>query len=87
MLKTVNISVTEEDLKQIDDYCNAHNLARSKFFVQTAVQAIEVSRLANATVLLNQVLRQYQEKGLVDEADAKILDAIEAVMGGSYGKL
>lgn len=84
MLKTVNISMTEEDLEAIDRYCMAHNLTRSKFMLQSTLQALDVERLYNATVIMNQALQEYKDKGIVEADDVKLLDAVETIMGGYF---
>lgn len=78
--------MTEEDVEAIDRYCMAHNLTRSKFMVQSALQALEVEKLYNATVLMNKTLQEYKEKGFVDTEDTKLLDALQTIMGGYYKK-
>ena len=84
MLKTVNISVTEEDLERIDKYCMAHNLTRSKFMLQSTIQALEVEQMANATRLLYQSLDRYRETGKLDESDTQELKTLEQLIRG-YG--
>ena len=75
--KIITISMTEEDLKEIDLYCMAHNLTRSKFMVQSAVQALEVEKVCNATMRLNKLLLEYSKKGYLEKDDLKALDAIK----------
>lgn len=75
--KIINISMDAEDLKEIDLYCMAHNLTRSKFMVQSAVQALEVEKVCNATMRLNKLLLEYSKKGYLEKDDLKALDAIK----------
>ena len=42
MAKIISISVNDEDLRRVDDYCHAHNLTR--FNVRLAISNRENSR-------------------------------------------
>ena len=84
MIKTVNISLESSDLEAIDKYCLAHNLTRSKFMLQSTIQALEVERLANATRLLYQSLDKFRETGKVDREGCEELERLETLIRG-YG--
>ena len=40
MTKTINISMSEEDLERVDLYCTKHALTRSKAFVQAMLDKV-----------------------------------------------
>lgn len=40
MTKTINISMSEEDLEKVDLYCTKHALTRSKAFVQAMLDKV-----------------------------------------------
>ena len=51
-VKTINISLSAGDLADIDTYCDLHTLTRSKFFVQAALEKVQVEHLSNSLILL-----------------------------------
>lgn len=77
--KTINISMDTEDLREIDLYCMCHNLTRSKFMVQCAIQSLEMEKVYNATVVLNGTLSRLAEKGYIDEKDKSVVEAVKVL--------
>lgn len=73
-IKTINISLSENDLKRIDDYCTCHNLTRSKFLLHSALEKVYVEDLANNLLLANQYLRNVAEKDVIEEEDRKMIE-------------
>lgn len=45
MTKTINISMSEEDLEKIDTYCTKHALTRSKAFVQAMLDKVAMDEI------------------------------------------
>lgn len=74
-LKTIGVSVNKGDLADIDTYCTMHNLTRSKFFVQAALEKVQVEHLANALIFISGYLDKVDENK-VSEADRKQLQQI-----------
>lgn len=81
--KTINISISENDLRKIDDYCTCHNLTRSKFLLSSAIEKIHNEEISNSLLLLNQYVRVIAKKNVLDENDVlvveKILDLIRNI--------
>lgn len=77
--KIITISMNAEDLKEIDLYCMAHNLTRSKFMVQCAIQSLEMEKVYNATVVLNRTLSGLAEKGYIDAKDKSVIEAVKVL--------
>lgn len=69
MAKIISISVNDEDLKRVDDYCMAHNLTRSKFVWQAAIEKVDVSDLVDYMSVISNVLSKSQNKTCIDEKD------------------
>ena len=82
-IKTINISITENDLKKIDVYCTCHNLTRSKFLQNSAIEKVYVEDLANNLLLANQYLRDVAGKDVIEEEDREMIEkALNLMRGG-----
>lgn len=83
MSKTVNISMSEKDLKRIDEYCLIHNLTRSKFMLAASLQTIYAEDIANGLLLVNTYLRRAEDgKRIVNAEDRKLLEKALEYLGG-----
>lgn len=80
MIKTVNISLEDSDLKLIDDWCMAHSLPRSKFFVQVALDKVNAEKLANAILNLSICASNLALKGDLTESERAMLVSIDNLM-------
>lgn len=69
MTKIISISVKDEDLRRVDDYCQAHNLTRSTFVWQAAIEKIQISDLVDSMSIISNVLSKAQNKTCIDEKD------------------
>lgn len=69
MAKIISISVNDEDLRRVDDYCQAHNLTRSTFVWQSAIEKIQISDLVDSMSVISNVLSKAQNKTCIDEKD------------------
>jgi len=69
MSKIISISVNDEDLRRVDDFCHAHNLTRSTFVWQSAIEKIAVSDLVDSMSVISNVLSKYQDKSCIDQKD------------------
>lgn len=69
MSKIISISVNNEDLRRVDDYCQAHNLTRSTFVWQSAIEKIQISDLVDCMTVISNVLSKSQNKAGIDEKD------------------
>lgn len=69
MTKIISISVKDEDLRRVDDYCQAHNLTRSTFVWQSAIEKIQISDLVDSMSIISNVLSKAQNKTCIDEKD------------------
>lgn len=82
-IKTINISISENDLKKIDDYCTCHNLTRSKFLLSSAIEKVYVEEMANSLLLANQYLRNVAGKDAIQEEDREMIEkALNLMRGG-----
>jgi len=81
MIKTINISMSDDDLEDIDGFCKAHNLTRSKFMVQSSIQALNAEKMASATMCMVRVLENFNREGKLNAEDQKQLDKIQDVLG------
>ena len=81
-IKTINISVSERDLKKIDDYCTCHNLTRSKFLLSSAIEKVCVEDLANSLLLANHYLRDVAGKDVIEKEDKEMIEkALNLIRG------
>lgn len=69
MSKVISISVNDEDLRRVDDYCQAHNLTRSTFVWQSAIEKIQISDLVDCMTVVSNVLSKAQNQTCIDEKD------------------
>lgn len=80
MNKTINISLNDGDLADIDTYCTMHNLTRSKFFVQSALEKVQQSHIADSLILLNGYLDKIDCGEFMSEGDLRDLSDITRVL-------
>lgn len=63
---SVNISINDEDLAVIDNFCESHNIKRSNFIVKSCMQVIEadevMSKLPQLTSIIDQGLKLISER-------------------------
>lgn len=85
MSKTITISMSENDLADIDSYCTMHELTRSKFFVQSALEKVGFSRLVDSMILLNGYLDRLDRGQVLDEEDRKMLKDVLRYYSGEKG--
>lgn len=76
MTKTISISVNDNDIKDIDTYCTMHSLTRSKFFVQSALEKVQVEHVANSMIFICGMLDRGEMNGVLNEEDEKMLHDI-----------
>ena len=82
MSKTVNISMSEADLAKIDAFCLSHDLTRSKFMVEAALEKTWVEDMANGLLCINTYLRRADGGKLIGEEDTALLKkALEKLKG------
>ena len=88
MSKTISISLSERDLAEIDNYCTMHELTRSKFFVQSAIEKVGFSHLVDSLILMNGYLDRIDRNESLDEKDRKLLREIAEYYagGGDFAK-
>ena len=82
MSKTITISLSERDLAEIDNYCTMHELTRSKFFVQSAIEKVGFSHLVDSMILLNGYLDKIDNNEVLEEKDRKLLREIAQYYAG-----
>ena len=82
MTKTINISISGDDLKRIDDYCLLHNLSRSKFFLQSVLEKIDVADMIDSLDIISKTLSSASIKGVLSDSDMSDLKtALRLVKG------
>lgn len=87
MSKSINVSMSEKDLEKIDVYCTMHEITRSKFLVQCALEKVYVADLADGILLLNQVLTKANKECALSDEDRNMLETVsKLVNGGLNGK-
>lgn len=86
MSKVINISINENDLGDIDTYCTMHNLTRSKFFVQSALEKVQIEHMANGLILISGYLDKLDEGILTDEEKNDLKAVLRVYKGVSYVK-
>lgn len=85
MTKTINISMSEEDLEKVDMYCTKHALTRSKAFVQAMLDKVAVDdieafvRIMAHYSVTNEKLTRKDKKMIADA-----LELLTAMGGGSH---
>ena len=83
MAKTIGISMSESDIRKIDQYCMAHSLVRSKFMVQAALEKVYVADMADGLILFNQYYKKVFDGSVLTEEDSKLLEqAVMLLKGG-----
>lgn len=86
MTKAVNISVSDGDLADIDMYCSMHNITRSKFFVQSALEKVQVEHIANSLILISGYLDRIESGEVISEDDKRDLLDIVRVISRNRGE-
>lgn len=82
MSKTITISMSENDIKNIDTYCTMHELTRSKFMVQASLEKVQQEFIANYFgMLCDHLSKTGNLDGIVDKND---LNAILALQKAGY---
>ena len=84
MTKTINVSMSENDAREIDLFCKAHNLTRSKFLVQCALQCMYAEQTRDAVKYLGNQLMKIRLEGGLETADIKRLESMCEMLGGVY---
>lgn len=82
MVKKINISVQEKDLKKIDDYCKIHNLTRSQFMVECSIEKTFIEDMANGFIILNKYLGKLDYNKVLEEGDRKLLEHAMELFNG-----
>lgn len=83
MTKTINISVSNDDLAKIDDYCMTHNLSRSKLFLQSALEKVEISNMISNLEIIASVLASSAVKNVLSDDDLKRLQSALTMVKGA----
>lgn len=81
MTKTINISVTEADLRRLDDYCVLHNLTRSKFMLEASLEKVYVEDMANGLLMMNKYLGKVKDDSLISDDDRALLERAAVLLG------
>lgn len=84
--KTISISISENDLRVIDDYCTCHNLTRSKFLLGSAIEKVQVENMANSLLLVNKYLRVVADKDILEEEDRAMIEQALKIMRGGFNE-
>lgn len=80
MAKTkVNITMDDELLAAVDDYCDKNYLNRSGLISQAVVNVINQQKMIDAISTLSVALRTAVEKGDIDEETRKQIESFEAL--------
>lgn len=83
MTKTINISMSDEDLERVDLYCTKHALTRSKAFVQAMLDKVAVDDIE----AFMRIMAHYSvtNEKLTRKDKKMIADALELMttMGGA----
>lgn len=83
MTKTINISVSNDDLAKIDDYCMTHNLSRSKLFLQSVLEKVEISNMISNLEVIASVLASGAVKNVLSDDDLKRLQSALTMVKGA----
>lgn len=81
MSKTITISMSENDIKNIDTYCTMHELTRSKFMVQASLEKVQQESVANSLIMLCDYLNKTGKLDILSEKD---INAIMAMRNAGY---
>ena len=76
MSKVLTISMAENDLKEIDAYCTMHELTRSKFMVQSALEKVQQESVANSLIMLCDYLSKTGNLDILSEKDRDVIMAM-----------
>lgn len=89
MAKVITVSLTDEELDEITNYCLSKNLPRSKFMVQCTMEKIVyLNLLRSATDMCNSVSREIRiahEQGRDSEITQDMVETFEGlvkILGG-----
>lgn len=75
----INVSIDDDLLKEVDDYCDKMYLNRSYLISQQLTQVINMQKIVNSISDLSFALRKAAESGSIDEETERKMKEFEAV--------
>lgn len=75
----VQITIDEDLLKEVDEYCDRNYMNRSWLISQALVQVINQQKIINAIGDLSVALKLAAEQGTLDDDTQKQMEAFEAL--------
>lgn len=75
----INVSIDDELLKEVDDYCDRMYLNRSYLICQQLQQVINMQKIVNSISDLSFALRKAAEAGNIDEETERKMKEFETV--------
>ncbi len=75
----INVSIDDELLKEVDDYCDRMYLNRSYLISQQLQQVINMQKIINSISDLSFALKKAAEMGSIDEETERKMKEFETV--------
>lgn len=75
----INVSIDDELLKEVDDYCDRMYLNRSYLICQQLQQVINMQKIVNSISDLSFALKKASEMGSIDEETERKMKEFETV--------
>lgn len=82
----LQITMDEELLKAVDDYCDKNYMNRSWLISQSLVQVINQQRMLDAITNISIALKNVSEKGELDAETRKEMETFETMCKMFIGK-
>ena len=75
----IQITLEEELLQEVDDYCDKNYMNRSWLITQSLVQVLNQQKLIDALANISLSIKTAVETGVLTEEDKKELDQFQAL--------
>jgi metal-responsive CopG/Arc/MetJ family transcriptional regulator len=75
----VQITMDEELLQDVDDYCDKHYMNRSWMISQACLQLVNQQKMIDAITNMSTAMKRISITGTIDDDAKKDLEAFEAI--------
>ena len=82
----VQISIEDDLLKSVDDYCEKNYMNRSWLFPQGVLQIINQQKLMDAMLNISFAMKNISEKGEIDDDTRRQMDEFDTLCKVFMGK-
>lgn len=82
----IQITMDDELLKSVDDYCDKHYMNRSWMISQAVIQLVNQQKMFDAITDMSFALKKAIEQGTIDDDMKKEMEAFEVLCKFYLGK-